>query len=369
MAIMAFGITEHQVMSYSYQNTLRHLNSSGQADNAARAGLIDAINWFQRQPSQPVANATTPDAAFNPQSSTGDTIDPTVGLVKQFAISDKSQLWVRYEVSNVHDITDLRTQNHVAGEGLVWSLQSIGYVYKQADPSMPYNHSPNQVLATSKMTTEIRRLGLILPADAAVVVNDRSTVTLANNSQLLGGSFPGLVYYTGSQGPTFSGSGNKISASAVQLTGSNQAMMPEGIFTTQLSEIRLMADQLVSAGGTLPKSFPANKMLFVDGNATFNAQTPLTGTGLLIVNGDLTVTTDANTLFTGLIYVTGNATLEGPGMISGALVVGGALSLDGKSDTLTVQYDQDILNTLRQQIGQYRFSRSQQFVFSGGVSH
>jgi hypothetical protein len=57
-----------------------------QSDNAARAGLVDAISWFRRQSIQPVHQIMEkhayPDAAFNPVA-INDTKDSTIGIVKE----------------------------------------------------------------------------------------------------------------------------------------------------------------------------------------------------------------------------------------------------------------------------------------------
>jgi len=86
------------------------------------------------------------------------------------------------------------------------------------------------------------------------------------------------------------------------------------------------------------------------------------------VNGDLTIDAGANALFDGLIYVTGDVSITGPAQISGSLVVGGNLSVDGGGDIATIQYDTTVLSALRQQIGQYRISQNEQYVFSDGNS-
>jgi hypothetical protein len=370
MALMTFGLIGYQIMSYSYQNMIQHLNSTGQADQAAKAGLIEAISWFRRQSPQPVANLTNPDSAFRPTEAAGDTIDQTIGLVKQYPISSGSVLWARYEVKygsvtpkgfiGVHDITDLRTQNHGVGEGYVWSVQSNGYIFRQLDALLPFNRAPNTVMATSRVVAEVRRLTLTLPTDAALTVNNRSTVSLANSSQLIGGS-AGLAYYTGATGPTTSGTGWSYTPITVPTAG----MTPEAIFTAPMDQIRGMADVMVSSQ-SMPSSFPSEGITFIDGSVTFDGTHPLHGAGLLFINGNLTLTSTANTVFSGLIYVNGNCSIAGSTFISGAMVVTGSFTADSGADTLTVRYDSTVINTLASQIGMYHLSHSLRYLFAAG---
>ena len=62
------------------------------SDNFARSGLTDALAWYQRQPVQPVGT-------FSPQLDPSgdppllDTLDPTVGLVREFEV--RGSLWAR----------------------------------------------------------------------------------------------------------------------------------------------------------------------------------------------------------------------------------------------------------------------------------
>ncbi|HVZ80145.1 MAG TPA: hypothetical protein VHE12_05000 [bacterium] len=229
----------------------------GEAANVAQAGLVDALGWFRRknalveaytsnfytnqspsfasgysyvdQPFQPVYNAT------NPQNS--DTMDAYVGLVNEFPLDAKGTsltavIMGRYEVPRqadpfhpnatqtatpyttatrtstpnpnaVHDITGQRITKLLNGDGLVWLAQSTGYVYKRMDHRMdssgnwivPYNQSPNKVLATARMATEFRKMTFNLPTDssgnavtAAVYAEAMTNINIPTDQALLFGS-------------------------------------------------------------------------------------------------------------------------------------------------------------------------------------
>jgi Tfp pilus assembly protein PilX len=214
----------------------------GEAENVARAGIIAAEAWFTRQSGNGVVSAyqqayapgavpsfastfTYVDEAFDPQGNTtnpqfADTIDQAIGLVSEYPLSDpvtaNAVYWARYEVPQqgsgamattaVHDITGERLSNYVNGDGMVWSIQSTGYVYKRNDKTVdaygnwivPYNQAPNVVVAKAQFSTEFRKLGLNLPVpsppgaalySAGLYVNNLGQdVTLFNNYCLLNGA-------------------------------------------------------------------------------------------------------------------------------------------------------------------------------------
>jgi len=82
-----------------------------EAESAARAGILDALQWFKRQSGGVHSSNQTYypwcDMAFNPSqtpivgTTDVDTIDSSVGIVREFPLSslpNGRQLWMRYEV-------------------------------------------------------------------------------------------------------------------------------------------------------------------------------------------------------------------------------------------------------------------------------
>ncbi len=80
----------------------------------------------------------------------------------------------------------------------------------------------------------------------------------------------------------------------------------------------------------------------------------LKGTGVLYFKGNVMLLPGSNSSFSGLIYVDGNLTVRAPSEILGAIVVTGNVSVQGAADFATITYDDDILNALRLDVGQYR---------------
>lgn len=215
----------------------------GEAENVARAGIVDALGWFTRQtansgvvfgltadsfvPGQTVtlnAAFANVDQAFDPVNNTAnaqlsDTIDATVGIVNEYPLDDpvtaKAIYWGHYTVvrqgssgnttNAVQDITGERDSAHVNGDGYVWRIISTGYVYKRLDKTInastgawnvPYNEEPNLVVATATYSTEFRKLSLLLPQPtpgnneqgALFVQNIKGQVVLSSTETLLNGS-------------------------------------------------------------------------------------------------------------------------------------------------------------------------------------
>lgn len=388
LAMLAAIPVTMQFLMVSNQSTAMQAHQVTQAQNVARAGLTEAVSWFRRQTTQPVRSFSDPikypypDAAFYPRVSTNaatsDTQDETIGLVKEFQLSEVNSLWARYEVkrqktagnpdpSAVHDVTAKRIETAQAGEGLAWYLESAGYVY-QKKSGAAYNVLPNVVVGKARVATEIRRLALTLPINAAAIVNARNTVNVLANGKLIGGANIGLGYYTGSSGPTISGSGAQVTgttAAKYDIDGSSAGTLSTiTIFGVTQNELKLMADITVQNLSDLQSDYPSLAVVYINSDAIFNNSRELRGGGILFVNGNLTVGAGSNALFSGFIYVTGNATINGDCLISGGIAVQGNLTLQGSGGVAEVDFDDSILNSVRQQVAQYRENKAMYYVFS-----
>ena len=255
MIVAAFLITAgFQLVSNSARDVKQRTLYVAEAENVARAGVVDALAWFGRQsaagglvygatspaflPGQPVTvnpQFTSVDDAFDPVGNTtnptlSDTTDQTIGIVKDYPLDDpvtaNATFWGRYEVwkqdapattagfynpNAVHDITSLRDTAHVTGDGYIWSIVSVGYVYKRMNKTtdaygnftVGYNVSPNFVIAKAIEGSEFRKLSLLLPqptpnnttAGALFVQNIKSQVTLSSTQTQLSGAVSAFHNY------------------------------------------------------------------------------------------------------------------------------------------------------------------------------
>lgn len=197
-----------------------------EAENVSRAGLVDALSWFRRQPgaggdyvvraypnssytekvAAPATFATNPatgvsfsyvDQAFNPQNNPNlqlsDTLDSNIGIVNEYpidsAVTAEALLWGRYEIKKqpvgatdpdaAHDVTSIRSSTGlVSGDGMIWTVVSRGIVYrrfdKQTNPDGTWKYGyatpvpgttglAGKVLAQAKFSTEYRKLALNMP--------------------------------------------------------------------------------------------------------------------------------------------------------------------------------------------------------------
>lgn len=176
----------------------RHVKDETQAYNVARAGLVDAINWFKRQANQPVTkfkpayntavpakgdtndpyliDPGAPGGKLDPSDSGGGPNDkPSLGIVQEFPIDEANGLWGRYEVGKLTALTadskgkltvysvveydsasgtwvkktvgqatstqwegvrDVTKNYGLNGGGLIWRIRSHGYVYRK-NPDAP----------------------------------------------------------------------------------------------------------------------------------------------------------------------------------------------------------------------------------------
>lgn len=389
ISLLAFIPIGVQLLSTSRTKVRNFANADAQALNIARAGLQDAVSWFRRQNNGlPVRSGTAlgaphPDAAFNP---TGlDTIDPSIGLVKSgemSPISGEGKLFYRYEVVRsttgnpraVHDITGERVEGHVAGEGLVWYIESVGYVYAQRQENAPINVGENfrlgkNLIGRARVATEIRRINFNPPEEAAVIINRLDNCVLNAGGFVAGGSTTsavsgiGVAYNLNTMTPAaWTGTyGTRVSGNPMLQQGS----YPLDIFTIfGLTPYEMSSIADYSSFADLPAVYPAMAVVHLKGNTTFTAARPLNGGGVLVVEGDLTINPNTNASFSGLILVTGNVTITGSANITGSMVVGGTLTITGGTEPGYIFYDRSALDSTSVQLARYRESKSTYHAFS-----
>jgi len=392
IVIMLMGVGGKMIAT-SHQESKVQQRVLSEADNVARAGLVDAMAWFKRQATQPVRSglnmslAAYPDAAFYPRYSTDaskrDTIDESLGLVKEYELSSDGKKWARYEVLRqtenpstgtyndraVHDITSQRIDGKQDGEGYVWYIESAGYVYQRNDANVAYNVSPNKIIAKVRASTEIRRLTLSLPANAAFMTktitgtSTAKTVAVFKNGRIVGGANIGVAAVSGTP---YIASNAKVTGTPASSTGLNDPTV-YNVFGVPQADLKLISDYVVSDTAQLPATMPDMSLIFVDGNAVFSSTRPLNGSGVLFVNGNLTIDANANVMYSGLIYSTKKVTILEPALISGAVVgyTGLTLSRTAATDVAEIDFDNTIINSIKQQICQYRENKSTLHVFIG----
>jgi hypothetical protein len=408
-----------QLVSNTRRNTLQAQEYVAGAQNAAKAGLEDALGYFVRQNkivraySSQVTEGVTPtwgyattigstptytfysyvDQPFNPIYNTTNasysdtfqavttnslgspypiTIKPFYGICNEYPLDASTNTLVaagqttsvyfgRYEVAEqpsgaltpqaVHDITGTRTSTYLNGDGLVWAINSVGYIYKRSDYTVdgygeylvPYNVYPNKVLATAKAYTEFKKLSCTPPNQpssgvsfAAVYCHAATCVNLSGKCQL-GGSMAngyGLCAMSGSATAPIGAGVTNFFGNGVTYTSYGDAPISDvNIFGMSLKDIQFIADYVGSASVpmTIQESY---KLSYYNGNLDYSAtQTSpiyqqLNTTGILCVNGNLTLETPSSSstiapsYFSGIIFCTGNMTINAGCIVDGMVIMG-----------------------------------------------
>jgi hypothetical protein len=347
----------------------RRLALQGQATNAASAGLTEALSWFVHQRQQPVT-------AFDPKVDAGgvcthvpphapaanESEQPAVGIVRSYQVTSTGKVYGRYEVRR-NAVTDVSTRRGKPQAGLIWQLESEGTIYVRNNPADAPGVGANTILSRRTMRVEIQRLGLQLPANAAInsIRGDNTRVT--RPSRILGGAAGIGVAHppsTGNPGGNGTISGNP-SASAT-----NGSFNLENIFSVSQNELLAMADLVVDDERQLPNPMPAMSLIVIRGNATFNGTRKFNGSGIVVVFGNLILNPQSDPSFSGVIWVGGNLNIHPPALINGSIVARGNVQVAGGSEVAEINYDPAILDQIRLQMGNYLYSRSPWIVTPSG---
>jgi Tfp pilus assembly protein PilX len=349
--VLLLLMTALTITRMSGRMTARQLTTQGQAYNAASAGLTNALSWFVHQRVQPVVT-------FNPAGT--DTEDSSIGIVRTYAISDPGHVTGRYEIrrSAVTDVSARRGRS----AGTVWRLDSVGYVYVQNDAASGPGVNGNTILSKRTMRTEIQRLALTLPANAALNAARGANVNVSTSGRVLGGTNGiGIAYPPSTGTPRVSGT---VSGNPAQNT-TNGSFALSGVFGVTQQELIGMADIVVDDERDLPDPMPTMSLIVIRNNATFNPTKRLTGSGILVVLGNLTLNPQSNAFYNGLIWVGGTLVISPPSSITGSVIANGPVQLTGGAEIAELDYDPSILDQIRLQKGNYLFSRTPWIVTKG----
>lgn len=372
--IVVLGITfSGALVLRSHQRTTEtNFVMHSQALMISKAGLSEGLAWFRRQVTQPVVDFEPQlDMAADPPLM--DTIDPDIGIVREFRIS--GSLWGRYEVWKDWEsdpdqdrlewrrqcqCSDVSTGRRERSAGAVWSIRSLGYVYRRNDENAAYNERPNSILAQESLTVEFRRLNLLLPGQAAMSIMDGNSAHINTQGRVQGGTKgAGIFYPSGSGTPTIGPKkDNRVTGSPALASSGTFYGEIEDVFGVDRETLRAMADFVVTAESEFPSPIPENAIVFCElSQITFDASRPLTGKGIVYIDAKVDINQGSNSAFAGLLYVDGPLKVREPSELRGAVVATGNVTVQGSGDFASIVYDDDVLNDLRKEMGQYRPSR------------
>ncbi len=387
IALTAFIPMAIHLQTMLSRNTGRHLSYDVQARDAARAGLTDALMWFRRQSFIGTQSPSTADSAFHPfgppqHPDRKETVNEDLGLVKQYALDESNQLWVRYEVVRqslpyattadpnynphaVHDISNQRLENKIQGAGLVWYVESVGYVFRgSSDPTLRPDQYPNKLLSTAHASTEFRHLDINVDAiSGALNALKGTSVHMYYNARI----------FAATPGPTFGSRDDNtcpITAAPAELVPQTCVRLAPDSFdlttlfgVSSIPELKRLADFSVSKVSDLPVPYPSSAFVFLDASnlpgatADFDGH-QLHGGGMLCILGNAVFRESTDLYFSGVITVSGDLTVFGPTYIAGTVAAAGTVQLIGISDGVEVHRDPYTLENVKSVIGSYRQDNS-----------
>lgn len=319
----------------------------------ARSGLTDALAWFKSQSAQPVVDfAPRRDPEAEPPVL--ETIDPGLGLVREFNV--RGDLWGRYEVRHGETL-DISATRGQPEEGTAWEVGARGILYQRNDPGVPFDHSPNRVVAMTTLKNEFRGVPVRPPALAAVAIERPADVKVRRNARIDGGAHPGVAHRPAGLAGLIGLLGGLLFGSPGSLGVPGYDDSPEQVFSMRLDQLRSFSDILAESVTDLPQLLPDNKVVFVGGNLTLPADRHQRGQGLIVIDGDLTALPQSDTEMSGIVYVNGDAYLRGPFAFKGMMVVRGKLDIGGDDDDVSITYDEQAVRDATRAAGQYRASR------------
>ena len=344
--------------------------SHGQSVEFARSGLVEGLGWFRKQTAQPVT-------IFRPQLNETasppilETSEPDIGIVREFQIS--GSLWGRYEVwkewpgdpdeerlafRQLAQCEDISVERGTLSPGSVWRVRSFGYVFRRADANVRFDQQPNRVIAKEMVETEVRRLGLQPPGQAALCTRNPATCQVQTRGRVLGGAVGAGIFYLrqGNTAPTVSGTGSQVTGVPPTSGAAIYADDYVSVFGVSLQELRGMADSALTDPAAFPSPIPKDTLVVLEGAITFTTARPLSGTGIVVINGNCTINPASYSAFSGMLYVNGSLTLREPSELQGAVVVTGAVNVQGNSDYAVITFDDGVVSRLRQTLGIYRQS-------------
>ncbi|MEM7201240.1 MAG: hypothetical protein AAF628_13290 [Planctomycetota bacterium] len=340
----------------------------GQVAQFARAGLIETVGWFRRQTTQPVT-VFDPQLDLSASPQLRETLEPDVGIVREFQIS--GPLWGRYEAWKEWDadpdpqrlawrqrmqVGDITTESGATGAGNVWRLNSVAYLYRLVDSSKRYDEYPNQVLATDLLGTEIRRLTLAPPGQAAICSRDADNTSIVNSVNIQGGIGAGIFSPSSGTGVSVTGSPTIEGSPGISSTATYDDSL-DAVFGVQQADLRILSDLRITSTADFPNPVPVNTLIFVETSTLqFSATKPLVGSAAIYVKGDVDFAANSKSFFSGLLYVDGDLRMRETLEFNGTLICTGNVWIEGQADWINISYDDGALNRLRTEIGQYRMS-------------
>jgi hypothetical protein len=374
MTVFAIGVVVSGTMTIA-SNKSRIETSfllTGQASEFARSGMTEAMNWFRRQPTQPVGSfAPQLDASADPPVL--DTEDPTIGLVREFRITGnifgRYEVWKRWDADPDVDrkawrrqlqVEDVSAERGSGTPGTTWKIRCRGLVYERRDESKSFREYPNRVIATETLVSEMSRMAFALPGQAAICASQGSNIDIRTNARIDGGPVGvGAYYPAGTGSPTIATDGkvDGVQPLAPTLFYDDSTSYVFGVTDERLNA---MADLYLTKAVDFPARVRSGTMIVLDSASAvrFTKARPLRGYGIVVVRGDVVIEPGSSSFFFGVLFVDGSLTVNAPCLIRGAVVAKGKITALGVGDFVDIVYDDRIIQDIQLTLANYRTSRA-----------
>jgi hypothetical protein len=362
-ALFFVALTTGLLLSHSWEMKASRVDTDVRyrqiehARSFAQAGLTEATVWLRRQAVQPVlAFAPQLDPAATPPIL--DTIDPALGLVREFEV--RGGLWGRYEVrtSEVEDVSAV----YGLPAGVVWDIAARGILFERLDPAKAFDAWPNRAIAMQSLRTEVRGVPVSAPANAAVIVNDPRKLLVLQDANITGGEGNPAVAYADAM-PALPALPFPIDVTATvsgvpdTLRVPNLDLGTKALFSLRPERLEHFADVVMQDGPWQLRTPVRDQLVYATGSVKVGPRRPLRGSGVIVVNGSFGVIGETNSDFSGLIVVRDDAELQGPFTFRGILIVGNELRVGGTAGGVTLEYDAAAMNLAAGALARYRRSR------------
>ncbi len=347
-------------------------NRASLAETFARSGLQDAIGWFRSRSSQPISafDPTLDPTATPPRI---ETIDPTIGLVREFEI--RGDLWGRYEIRHT-EVSDISSQRGDLAPGSAWEIGVRSYIFRRRDPAAPFDAEPNLQVGSTSVTSELRWLHVNPPAPAALCVDSPADVRIGAQAEIDGSGGAAIAYLdpavTMSLDTTSLDAEATVTGSPAELATTVYDANSGAVFGMRLDELRAYSDALFDEGGPDANAWAlvkwleedetrrSGKLVYVAGGLTLIGTIALEDV-LLVVDGPLYDHLGHQTVIDGVLYVTGE-TKSGEGIlkVNGVMISRGFVKLGDYRDVadIVLRYDAAAIERVRASVGRYRQRRA-----------
>jgi hypothetical protein len=393
-ALLFVVITSGLVISHTTYMAARRgdrdarYNRAGLAETFARSGLQDAVGWFHGRSNQPITrfDPVRDPTAVPPRI---ETLDPTIGLVREFEIN--GNLWGRYEVRH-EQAQDISAQRGDLVPGSVWALGVRAFVFRKRDANCKFDEPPNQLVGTKALQGEIRWLQMNPPAPAAICVDDPAQVVIGRTAHVDGAGSIAIAYRDpatvtpapAATEPTIQ-TGATVVGTPTQLPAPTYDAGVERVFAMRRDELRTYSDlnldnpvgtggwdwlrflewlrSALSGGGTAATT--ADAVPTIESKLIVSKGLRLAGkldikNSLVFVDGDLTTAFGTDATINGILYVNGDAIFDsGKVAVNGTMIVRGKINIGtGFLSTTSIRYDAAIIDDVRRTVGKYRSQRA-----------